>query len=130
MIELGVLALLVRGSDERVSLILEPFADAELVFCCAEKLWDLEQSAIASGSWQMDTHFFGVLLAVVQYKEDLDLFTFPCQRSDAPKIVPQCGGPARQHAGIVRGARSSGEGRAERWTREAAQRTSEQYHFD
>jgi len=41
------------------------------------------------------TYFFGVLLAVVQYKEYLDLFTFPCQRSDAPKIVPQCKCPAR-----------------------------------
>ena len=66
-------------------------------------------------------YFLGVLLAVVQYKEDLDLFTFPCQRSDAPKIVAQRGSPTRQHAGIVCRARSSGEGRAERWTREAVQ---------
>jgi hypothetical protein len=35
LVELGVLALLVGGGDQCVSLILEPFADAELVLSCA-----------------------------------------------------------------------------------------------
>lgn len=41
LVELGVLSLLVGGGDELMSLILEPFADTELVLGCAEKLWDL-----------------------------------------------------------------------------------------
>ncbi len=32
LVKLGVLALLVRGGDKGVSLVLEPLADAELVF--------------------------------------------------------------------------------------------------
>lgn len=35
LVELGVLALLVRGGDESVSLILEPFANTKLVLGCA-----------------------------------------------------------------------------------------------
>jgi hypothetical protein len=35
LVELGVLAFLVGGGDESVSLILEPFADAKLVLSCA-----------------------------------------------------------------------------------------------
>lgn len=41
LVEFGVLALLVGGGDELMSLILEPFADAEFVLGRAEKLWDL-----------------------------------------------------------------------------------------
>ena len=33
------------------------------------------------------TYFLGVLLAIVQNKEDLDLFTHSCQRSNTPKII-------------------------------------------
>ena len=81
--------------------------------------WRIGVSVRALG-WQGATYVLGVLLAVVQYKEDLDLFTFPCQRSDASKIVPQRGGPTREHACIVNGPRSSGEGRGQSRTREAA----------
>ena len=42
LVELGVLALLVGGGDEGVALVLEPFADAELVLCGSEELGDLE----------------------------------------------------------------------------------------
>ena len=35
LIKLGVLALLVGGGDEGMSLILEPFADTELVLSCS-----------------------------------------------------------------------------------------------
>ncbi len=35
LVELGVLALLVGGGDESVSLILEPFAETKLVLSCA-----------------------------------------------------------------------------------------------
>lgn len=35
LVELGALALLVRGGDQGVALVLEPFADAELVLCRA-----------------------------------------------------------------------------------------------
>lgn len=41
LVELGIFSLLVGGGDELMSLILEPFADTELVFSCAKKLWDL-----------------------------------------------------------------------------------------
>jgi hypothetical protein len=33
LVKLAVLALLVRGCDERVALLLEPFADALLILC-------------------------------------------------------------------------------------------------
>lgn len=42
LVELGVLALLVGGGDEGVTLVLEPLANAELVLSCSEKLRDLE----------------------------------------------------------------------------------------
>lgn len=38
LVKLGVLALLVRGGDKGVSLVLEPLADAELVLGGAQKL--------------------------------------------------------------------------------------------
>jgi hypothetical protein len=41
LVKFGVLALLVGGGDELVSLLLKPFADTELVLGCAEKFWDL-----------------------------------------------------------------------------------------
>lgn len=37
LLEDAVLALLVGGGDESVSLVLEPFADTELVLCGAEE---------------------------------------------------------------------------------------------
>ena len=42
LVKLGVLALLVRGSYKSVALVLEPFADAELVLSSSEKFRDLE----------------------------------------------------------------------------------------
>ena len=33
LIELAVLAFFVGGCDQRVALVFEPFADAQLVFC-------------------------------------------------------------------------------------------------
>jgi hypothetical protein len=42
LVELRVLALLVGGGDEGVTLVLEPLANAELVLSCSEKLRDLE----------------------------------------------------------------------------------------
>ena len=44
-----VLALLARCRHERVALVLEPFADAELVFGRSEKLGDLEGELLAIG---------------------------------------------------------------------------------
>lgn len=41
LVEDGVLALLVRGGDEGVALVLEPLADAQLVLSRAQKLRDL-----------------------------------------------------------------------------------------
>lgn len=41
LVELGVLALLVRGGYQSVALVLEPLAEAELVFCGAEKFGNL-----------------------------------------------------------------------------------------
>lgn len=41
LVEFRILSILVGGSDELMSLVLEPFADTELVLSCAEKLWDL-----------------------------------------------------------------------------------------
>lgn len=35
-------ALLVRGGDQSVALVLEPLADAELVLSCSEESRDLE----------------------------------------------------------------------------------------
>ena len=35
LVEFGVLTLLVGGGDELMSLVLEPFADTELVLGCA-----------------------------------------------------------------------------------------------
>ena len=35
LVKLGVLALLVGGGDEGVSLVLKPFADTKLVLSCA-----------------------------------------------------------------------------------------------
>jgi hypothetical protein len=35
LVESGVLAVLIRRRDQRVTLVLEPFADAELVLGCA-----------------------------------------------------------------------------------------------
>lgn len=43
LVKLGVLTLLVRGGDESVALVLEPFADAELVLSGSEKLRNLER---------------------------------------------------------------------------------------
>ena len=37
LLEHAVLALLVRGGDERVSLVLEPLADTKLVLCGTEE---------------------------------------------------------------------------------------------
>ena len=42
LVELGVLALLVGGGYQSVALVLEPLAEAELVFCGAEKFGDLK----------------------------------------------------------------------------------------
>jgi hypothetical protein len=44
LVELGVLALLVRGSNEGVALVLEPLADAKLVLRGAEKFGDLQRN--------------------------------------------------------------------------------------
>jgi len=41
LVEGRVLTLLVGGSDELVSLLLEPLSDAKLVLGCTEELWDL-----------------------------------------------------------------------------------------
>lgn len=51
LVKLGALALLVRGGDEGVALVLEPFADAQLVLCRAEELRDLDGclSAVVHG---------------------------------------------------------------------------------
>ncbi len=43
LVKLGVLALLVGGGHEGVALVLEPFADAELVLSGSEKLRYLEE---------------------------------------------------------------------------------------
>jgi len=48
LVELGVLAFLVGGGDQGVTLILEPFPDPELILRCSQKLW----------------YFFGVLAAL------------------------------------------------------------------
>lgn len=42
LVKLGVLALLVRGSDEGVALVLEPLAEAKLILGGAEKLRNLD----------------------------------------------------------------------------------------
>lgn len=42
LVELGVLALLVGCGDESVALVLEPFSDAELIFCGSKQLRDLD----------------------------------------------------------------------------------------
>ena len=39
LVELGVLALLVRGGDKSVALVLDPFSDTELVLCGSEESW-------------------------------------------------------------------------------------------
>lgn len=41
LLEDAVLPLFVRGGDQRVTLILEPFPDAELVLSGSQKLWFL-----------------------------------------------------------------------------------------
>ena len=38
LVELRVLALLVGGGDERVALVLQPFADSQLVLSGAQQL--------------------------------------------------------------------------------------------
>jgi hypothetical protein len=43
LVELGVLALLVGGGNEGVTLVLQPLADTELIFSCSEKLRDLNE---------------------------------------------------------------------------------------
>jgi hypothetical protein len=48
LVELRVLALLVRGRDQGVALILEPFADAQLVLSRAEQLGDLSSVIFVS----------------------------------------------------------------------------------
>jgi hypothetical protein len=45
LVELGVLALLVRGGHESVTLVLEPLADAELVLSGTKHFGDLEEGA-------------------------------------------------------------------------------------
>lgn len=39
LVKLGVLTLLVRGGDERVTLLLDPLSQSELVLSGTEKLW-------------------------------------------------------------------------------------------
>ena len=41
LVEGRVLTLLVGGSDELMSLILEPLSDTKLVLGCTEERWDL-----------------------------------------------------------------------------------------
>jgi hypothetical protein len=41
LIKFGILAFLVRGRDESMSLIFNPFSNSELVLCCTEELWFL-----------------------------------------------------------------------------------------
>jgi len=53
------------------------------------------------------TYLLGVLVAVVQYKKNLDLFTYSRQRSDTSKvIVSERQSPAPQDAGLWGGPRS------------------------
>jgi hypothetical protein len=58
LVELGVFALLVRGSDEGVTLVFKPLADAELVLGCAEHVRDVQ----------------GMLPTVVKDEKNLDHF--------------------------------------------------------
>jgi hypothetical protein len=44
LVELGVLALLVRGGNEGVTLVLEPLADAKLVLRGTEKFGNLQRN--------------------------------------------------------------------------------------
>lgn len=45
LVELGVLALLVRGGHKSMTLVLEPLADAELVLSGTKHFGDLEEGA-------------------------------------------------------------------------------------
>ena len=42
LVEGRVLALLIRGGDQGVALVLQPFANAELVLCRTKQLRDLK----------------------------------------------------------------------------------------
>lgn len=66
LVESGVLAFLVRGGDESVTLVLEPLANAKLVLSCSEQLRNLESVTIMVVSlvpkpnlWQHTSHFLG-----------------------------------------------------------------------
>lgn len=49
LVELGVGTLLVGCSDEGVTLVLEPFSNAQLVLSCSEKLRDLRMERRPKG---------------------------------------------------------------------------------
>lgn len=50
LVKFGVLALLVGGGDQSVSLVLEPFSDTQFVLSGAQKLWDLLGVLVALSS--------------------------------------------------------------------------------
>lgn len=77
LVEFGVLALLVRGGDESVALVLEPLADAQLVLGGAQEFGDL----------------LGVLAAVVEDEENFDLFTLCGQHAWATRESVDRKGP-------------------------------------
>lgn len=52
LIEFGVLALLVRGSDKLMALILEPFSNAKLVLGGTEQTWLLTSVLVALSTGQ------------------------------------------------------------------------------
>jgi hypothetical protein len=67
LVELGVLTLLVGGGDEGVTLVLEPFADAEFVLCSSEELRDLRMMSafLSSQTLMYEVHVRGVVRGVV-----------------------------------------------------------------
>ena len=113
LVEDGVLALLVRGCDELVALVLDPLPQAELVLSRPEKLGLLLGVDAALGVLAAPRRPDGQTTYIVEYEKNLALlFGRCCQRSEGIWLAQERGARRQSGAGACgeerRGARKTG----------------------
>ena len=89
LLEHAALALLVRGSNESVSLVLEPLADTELVLCGTEEtrlLLGVLLALIESVSVLLEAMnvWFAMDFGLTSYKQRR---TLPCREEEAVSVL-------------------------------------------
>lgn len=110
LVELGVLALLVGGGDEGVTLVLEPLADAELILSCAEKLRDLKKR-VGSACYSQEN----VCIPISSTGSAATVAVAGCRCRGESEDVSRCKslfGGSRQHCGAARGSAESSPNRS------------------